>query len=40
VQHPDDVARNMVEEFISTYAIKKSKPATPPTGTGVPTKTR
>lgn len=40
VQHPDDVARNMVEEFIATYAIKKSKPATPPAGTGVPTKTR
>jgi myo-inositol-1-phosphate synthase len=40
VQHPDDVARNMVEEFIAKYATRKPKPARPPAGTGIPTKTR
>jgi len=40
VQHPDDVARNMVEEFIAGYAKSKSKPDKPSAKAGVPTKTR
>jgi myo-inositol-1-phosphate synthase len=40
VQHPDDVARNMVEEFIAGYAKSKAKPTKPSAKAGVPTKAR
>jgi len=44
VQHPDDVARNMVEEFIAGYAKSNvstpARPVNPSAKAGVPTKAR